>query len=99
MPRGACFESPHEPRLYGHGTRALIDGPGSRRLRVRADPHGRENVKTLITGGAGFIGSNLSHRLIREGHSVTVFDDLSRRGTDKNVAWLRAEHGLSLIHI
>jgi CDP-paratose 2-epimerase len=50
-------------------------------------------VKTLITGGAGFIGSNLTHRLIREGHSVMVFDDLSRRGTDKNVAWLRAEHG------
>jgi CDP-paratose 2-epimerase len=50
-------------------------------------------VKTLITGGAGFIGSNLSDRLIREGHEVTVYDDLSRRGAGKNVAWLRAEHG------
>jgi CDP-paratose 2-epimerase len=50
-------------------------------------------LKALITGGAGFIGSNLVHRLAREGHSVVVYDDLSRFGTDKNVAWLRAEHG------
>lgn len=50
-------------------------------------------MKALITGGAGFIGSNLAHRLIREGNQVIVYDDLSRLGTDKNVAWLRAEHG------
>lgn len=46
-------------------------------------------MKALITGGAGFIGSNLVHRLVREGHNVVVYDDLSRLGTDKNVAWLR----------
>jgi CDP-paratose 2-epimerase len=50
-------------------------------------------LKALITGGAGFIGSNLTHRLVREGHDVVVFDNLSRAGTGKNVAWLRAEHG------
>ena len=50
-------------------------------------------MKALITGGAGFIGSNLTHRLVREGHDVVVFDNLSRAGTGKNVAWLRAEHG------
>jgi CDP-paratose 2-epimerase len=47
----------------------------------------------LITGGAGFIGSNLTHRLAREGHDVVVLDNLSRAGTGKNVEWLRAEHG------
>lgn len=50
-------------------------------------------MKALITGGAGFIGSNLTHRLVREGHDVVVLDNLSRAGTGKNVAWLRAEHG------
>jgi len=34
-------------------------------------------AKIAITGGAGFIGSNLAHRLITKGHSVVVVDDLS----------------------
>ncbi len=34
-------------------------------------------MNALITGGAGFIGSNLAERLIRRGHRVVVFDDLS----------------------
>jgi CDP-paratose 2-epimerase len=50
-------------------------------------------LKVLITGGAGFIGSNLSNRLVGEGHEVIVYDNLSRAGADKNVAWLRSMHG------
>jgi UDP-glucose 4-epimerase len=34
-------------------------------------------MKILVTGGAGFIGSNIAERLIRDGHDVAVFDDLS----------------------
>ena len=34
-------------------------------------------MKVLITGGAGFVGSNLAERLLGDGHRVTVFDDLS----------------------
>ncbi|MFN2182882.1 MAG: SDR family NAD(P)-dependent oxidoreductase [Anaerolineae bacterium] len=57
-------------------------------------------MNALITGGAGFIGSNLAHRLAGEGHEVVVYDNLSRPGAEKNVDWLRAELGdrWTLIH-
>ncbi len=50
-------------------------------------------MKTLITGGAGFIGSNLAHRLLSKGQEVVIYDNLARRGTEKNIAWLRENHG------
>jgi CDP-paratose 2-epimerase len=50
-------------------------------------------LKALVTGGAGFIGSNLASRLVREGHEVVVYDNLSRPGSEKNAAWLRQELG------
>ncbi len=67
-------------------------------------------VNFLITGGAGFIGCNYVHRLLtRREHEippslvrrgaggvgrVTVYDNLSRRGSEANVAWLRQQHGV-----
>lgn len=50
----------------------------------------------LVTGGAGFIGSNLAHRLAAEGERVVLFDNLSRSGTAKNVEWLLATHPRSI---
>jgi CDP-paratose 2-epimerase len=47
--------------------------------------------RILITGGAGFIGCNLADRLSRKGHHVVVLDDLSRRGSELNLSWLRVE--------
>lgn len=47
-------------------------------------------MKFLITGGAGFIGSHLSDRLLNEGHSVHVIDDLST-GSIENISHLRDE--------
>ncbi|HEX8663779.1 MAG TPA: NAD-dependent epimerase/dehydratase family protein [Beijerinckiaceae bacterium] len=46
----------------------------------------------LVTGGAGFIGSNLSDRLAREGHDVLVYDALARPGVESNLAWLKQRH-------
>ncbi len=46
----------------------------------------------LITGGAGFIGTNLAHRLLDAGLPVIVFDNLSRAGVRANLAWLQEQH-------
>ena len=45
----------------------------------------------LITGGAGFIGVNAARHYCSRGWRVVVLDNLSRRGADKNIDWLRAE--------
>jgi CDP-paratose 2-epimerase len=47
----------------------------------------------LITGGAGFIGSNYVNRLLSRGEQVTIYDNLSRAGSMLNIKWLRDTHG------
>ncbi|MDO9545987.1 MAG: GDP-mannose 4,6-dehydratase, partial [Pelolinea sp.] len=44
--------------------------------------------KILITGGAGFIGSNYACRRILNGDEVTIFDNLSRDGAKENLQWI-----------
>lgn len=46
------------------------------------------NGYTLITGGAGFIGSNYAARCLARGEKVVIFDNLSRRGAELNIEWL-----------
>jgi CDP-paratose 2-epimerase len=57
---------------------------------------GHTNGKTkpiLITGGAGFVGSNVAHRLLSAGHRVRLLDNLSRSGVERNLRWLIETHG------
>lgn len=46
----------------------------------------------LITGGAGFIGVNAADHFARQGDQVTLFDNLSRSGTERNLEWVTAAH-------
>lgn len=46
----------------------------------------------LITGGAGFIGSNLADRFAGEGYDVLIYDALTRSGVERNLAWLKQRH-------
>ena len=65
-------------------------------LAYQDDDHARRAlVKWIVTGGAGFIGCNVVKRLMQLSHEVVVLDDLSRRGTEENLAWLRAQGKLA----
>jgi CDP-paratose 2-epimerase len=47
----------------------------------------------LVTGGAGFIGSNYVHRLVERGEKVTIYDNFSRAGAPRNLKWLNEIFG------
>ncbi len=51
------------------------------------------NRHYLVTGGAGFIGSNYVHRLVERGEKVTLYDNLSRGGAQRNLDWLKHRFG------
>jgi UDP-glucose 4-epimerase len=53
-------------------------------------------AKYLVTGGAGFIGSHLSERLIAEGNQVTVYDNLVS-GSKANIKHLIGKAGFQFV--
>lgn len=59
--------------------------------------HGEIVTKSvLITGGAGFIGSNTAAHYLANGARVTIFDNFQRRGTESNAQWLKEKFGANL---
>src|SRR2546423_11155890 len=56
-------------------------------------------MKTVITGGAGFIGCNVAAHAMRAGDQVVVLDNLARPGAAANAQWLSTLGGdLSVVH-
>jgi len=55
-------------------------------------------VAYLVTGGCGFVGSNLTAELIKRGERVVVADNLTRPGTPSNLAWLRELGSFEFFH-
>lgn len=55
--------------------------------------------KYLITGGAGFIGTNFALKLLKRGDQVIILDNLSRRGTANNLKYIKSQFpdGLSFV--
>ena len=47
-------------------------------------------MKLLVTGGCGFLGSNLAAHAIARGDELVVFDSLHRMGASDNLRWLRS---------
>lgn len=55
-------------------------------------------MKILINGGCGFLGSNLAAYGIEHGYQITVFDNMSRLGSDMNRNWLNSLGNFSFVH-
>jgi CDP-paratose 2-epimerase len=55
-------------------------------------------MKYLITGGCGFLGSNLANEVMRRGEDLVVFDNLSRAGSALNLDWLKTKGALTFHH-
>ena len=55
-------------------------------------------MKLLITGGCGFLGSNLAAHAIEKGFEIVVFDNLYREGSLHNLAWLRDKGTFRFVH-
>lgn len=55
-------------------------------------------MRFLITGGCGFVGSNLAGAVLARGEELFVFDNLSRAGTSENLQWLRSRGAVTFVH-
>jgi CDP-paratose 2-epimerase len=83
----------NQPKLLA---RLLMEG-GVQRLkdvaRLAAPNLASGAAPVVITGGSGFIGSNLAESFLADGEDVIVLDNLARPGVDQNLEWLKQRHG------
>ncbi len=83
MTRGKPIpEGPRRP------ARGRIEEPFAPSLHI-----GKAARPALITGGAGFIGSNMARRLLSEDRPIILLDNLSRPGVERNLRFLRETYG------
>lgn len=54
-------------------------------------------MRYLITGGCGFLGSNIASEVLRQGDELLIYDNLSRLGGESNLKWLRAQGAFEFI--
>ena len=73
-----------------HSGAGLSREPASliRDSNITIVPPNPKNKPVLITGGAGFVGTNLAEHLLRKGVPVLIFDNLGRAGVEINLEWL-----------
>lgn len=55
-------------------------------------------MKYLITGGCGFLGSNIASEILKRGGSLVVFDNLYRYGSTQNLEWLKRKGEFEFVH-
>jgi len=55
-------------------------------------------MRYLITGGCGFLGSNLASEVLRRGEELAIFDNLSKFGSERNLVWLKDQGGVRFVH-
>ena len=56
-------------------------------------------MRWLVTGGAGFIGTNLVSHLIGSGHEAIILDDMSRAGVEANASFLHDKFGVDICRV
>lgn len=55
-------------------------------------------MKYLITGGCGFLGSNIAAKVLNQGDELVVFDSLYRFGSSQNLDWLKSQGEFTFVH-